>query len=112
MKSNVVHHVIKNEALERSYKGGLIGFLDKYGERSNGKITVLCYMGFEFDETVDDLVESGLKFLEDFEFIDAGCLRDPFAVANNIKQRVNWLKGRYANGYIYVWYNDNYQEDA
>jgi len=104
--------VIKNEALERLYKGGLIGFLDKHGGEyeCNGKITVLCYMGFEFDQIIDDLVTNGLKFLEDFDFIDAGCLRDPFAVANNIQKRVDWLKGRHAGGYIYVWYNDDYKE--
>lgn len=64
--------VIKNEALERLYKGGLIGFLDKHGGQSNGKITVACYMGIDIDETIDDLIENGLKYIEDFEFIDAG----------------------------------------
>ena len=97
---------IKNEALERFYKGGLIGFLDKHGGEyeCNGKITVLCYMGFEFDEIIGDLIENGLKFLDDFYFIDAGAYEQD-VVVNDIEQKVDWLKGRYANGYIYVWYN-------
>jgi hypothetical protein len=123
MKLHVIHNekkkmqclfntlVVKNEALERSYKGGLIGFLDKHGDQSNGKISVLCYMGFEFDTTIDDLVKNGLEFLEDFYFIDAGAYEQD-VVVNDIKQRVNWLKSRYVNGYIYVWYIDNNQEDA
>ena len=97
---------IKNEALERFYKGGLIGFLDKHGGEyeCNGKITVLCYMGFEFDEIIEDLIENGLKFLDDVYFIDAGAYEQD-VVVNDIEQKVDWLKGRYANGYIYVWYN-------
>ena len=55
---------------------------------------------------MDELVEIGLKFLEDFELID-GCVYiiiDPErnAYPCNIKQMVGWLKGRYVNGYIYV----------
>ena len=123
MKLHVIHNekkkmqcifntlVVKNEALERLYEGGLIGFLDKHGDQSNGKITVLCYMGFEFDETIDDLVKSGLKFIEDFYFIDAGAYEQA-VVVNDMKQKVNWLKGRYVNGYIYVWYNYNDQGDV
>ena len=107
---------IKNEALERGYKGGLLGFLDKHGGQSNGKITVLCFMGSDIDETIDDLIENGLMFTEDFEYIDAGCysFADPErrAYPHNVRLRADWLKGRFAGGYIYVWYNDNHQEDA
>ncbi|MEJ2657096.1 MAG: hypothetical protein P8012_07850 [Desulfobacterales bacterium] len=46
--------------------------MEKHGGECNGKITVACYMGGEIAETMDELVENGLKFLEDFEFIDAG----------------------------------------
>ena len=126
MKLHVIHNerkklqcvfntlVIRNHALERLYEGGLIGFLDKHdgGEcECNAKITVLCYMGFEFDEIIDDLVKCGMKFLEDFCFIDAGAY-EQFVVANDINQRVHWLKCRYADGYIYAWYNYSNQEDA
>jgi len=101
--------VIKNEALERLYDGGLIGFLDKHGGECNGKITVCCYMGGDIYETMDDLVEHGLNFIEDFEFIDAASylIIDPErqASAYNVRQRVDWLKSRYAGGYIYVWYS-------
>lgn len=104
--------VIKNESLERSYEGGLIGFLDKHGGECNGKITVVCYMGGEIFDTIDELVMNGLEFLEDFEFIDAVSNdSNRKTYPHNIKQRVEWLKGRYVNGYIYVWYADDKESD-
>jgi hypothetical protein len=127
MKLHVIHNerkkmqcvfntlVIRNEALEKSYKGGLIGFLNKHGGECecNGKITVVCYMGSEIYDTMYDLDENGLKYLKDFEFIDAGeyVLIDPERQAYpcNISQRVDWLKGRYVKGYVYVWHDDNEQ---
>ena len=106
--------VIKNEAMERLYEGGLIGFLDKHGGEYNEKITVVCYMGADIDETIDDLVENGLKFLKDFEFIDAGAYMiigsEKQACPFIVKQKVGWLKGCYVKGYIYVLYNDNYKD--
>ena len=122
MKLHIIHNekkklpcvfntlVIKNEALERSYNGGLIGFLNKHGGEyeCNGKITVLCYMGFEFEKIINDLFKCGMKFLEDYYFVDAGAY-EQFVVANDIKQRVDWLKGRYVDGYIYVWWTDDNQ---
>jgi hypothetical protein len=73
-------------------------------------------VGGDVYETIDDLIENGLRFLEDFEFIDAVSylIIDPEkkGYAYNVKQRVDWLKGRYAGGYVYVWYNDNKQGDA
>ena len=128
MKLHVIHNertklqcvfntlVIRNEALERSYESGLIGFLDKHGGESNGKITVVCYMGGEIDETMEELVENGLKFLDDFEFIDAGAylIYDPNKefYPHNVSQRVDWLKGRYVNGYIYVWHADGKKDES
>ena len=121
MKLHVIHNerkklqcvfntlVIRNEPLERSYEGGLIGFLNKHGGECNGKITVVCYMGGDIYDTMYELDENGLKFTEDFEFIDAGkhLLCDPNreAYPRNIKQRVDWLKARYFNGYVYLWHS-------
>ena len=103
--------VIKNESLERLYEGGLLGFLHRHGGECNGKITVDCYMGGEIFETMDELNQCGLKFLEDFEFIDAGAyvIYDPKREVHphNVSQRVDWLKGGYVNGYIYVWYAED-----
>ena len=61
------------------------------------------------------MLARGLKFLRDFEFIDAGeyllCNPERQAYPRNIKQRVDWLKGRYANGYIYVWHADGKENE-
>ena len=128
MKLHVIHNerkkfqcvfntlIIKNEALEKLYEDGFIGFLDKYGGECNGKITVVCYMAADIDETIDDLLENGLKFFEDFVFIDASdCLisvPESQASPNNKKQRIGWLKGGFVKGHIYVWYNGNYKDDS
>ena len=78
MKLHVIHNerkklqcvfntlVVRNEAMEKSYKGGLIGFLNRHSCECNGKITVVCYMGSQIYETMDELDENGLKFLKDF----------------------------------------------
>jgi len=104
--------VIKNESLNRSYTGGLIGFLDKHGGECNGRITVVCFMGGDVYDTADDLIENGLKIVEDFEFIDAGRyamgMNSPYNKkgSHNVNVGVEWLRGRYAQGGIYVWYVD------
>ena len=128
MKLHVIHNerkkfqcvfntlIIKNEALERLYKEGLIGFLDKYGGECNGKITVVCYMAADIDETINDLLENGLKLFEDFVFFDArDCLisaSESQASSKNVRHRIDWLKGGYVKGHIYVWYNGNYKGNS
>ena len=128
MKLHVIHNerkklqcvfntlVIRNEPLERLFEGGLIGFLDKHGGECNAKITVVCYMGGDIYDTMDELVENGLKFLDDFEFIDAASyfISDTKreTCSRNVKQRVDWLKGRYVDGYDDVWCPDEHQGQA
>lgn len=106
--------VIKNKSLNRSYEGGLRGFLGKHSGECNGKITVVCFMGGDVDDTANDLIENGLKIVDDFEFIDAGRYAMDVGIGNkkgshNVNVGVDWLRGRYANGGIYVWYVDNEQ---
>ena len=102
--------VIKAGALEKLYKGGLHGFMEKYGGRCNSRITVWCDMGSEFNDTVRDLIDSGLTMDEDFTFLDVGSYVIAQSIGNRVDRRnhvdlgVDWLKARYVNGGIYVWY--------
>ena len=117
MKLHVIHNerkklkcvfnalVIKNTSLERSFEGGLIGFLDKYGGQGNGKITVVCFMGSDVEETAYDLFKNGLKPDEDLTLVDAGEYAIYMGIAIDVdkplpkvKLSVDWLKGRYING--------------
>ena len=103
--------VAKNKALAKHYKGGLKGFLQKNpGARCNNHITVICYMGNGINKTIDELVANGLTIGEDFAFVDAGCIAMYYGIGNNgVRQKnvdaeVSWLKARYVNGIVYVWY--------
>ena len=58
--------VERNRALQKKYSGGLKGFLARYHCRCNGYFSVACYMGSDVDDTVEDLIENGLKAWEDF----------------------------------------------
>ena len=126
MKLHVIHNekkklkcvfyalVIKNASLARSFDGGLLGFLNKHGGQCTGKITVVCFMGDDVEETAFDLFRSGLKPEQDFTLVDAGKYAIYMGVAVDVYKppikvelRVDWLKGKYANDGVYVWYVDN-----
>ena len=101
--------VIKNEALNRKYKGGLRAFIEKHGDYANNDITVFNSMGDEVDDVVKDLFYNGLIHKEDFVFVDAGGFSMYVALnkkdyPQNYDIGVDWLKGRYADGGIWVWY--------
>lgn len=102
--------VIKNEALAKHYKGGMPGFMKNYGARCNDHITVWCDMGSDINEAIDDLIENGLTMDEDFVFFDAASysmeqsMIYKVARRNHVNTGVNWLKARYGDGAIYVWY--------
>ena len=105
--------VIRNKALVKHYKGGLHGFVENYAARCNNYITVWCDMGSEINAAINDLVESGLTMDVDFVFMDAGSYAIAQSMIHKVGRRnhldvgVSWLKGRYANGGIYVWYAES-----
>ena len=99
--------VIKNESLARHYRGGIRAFFQKYpSSLCNEHLTVDCYMGLEFNETINDLIDNGLKFNEDFAFVDAGgyTIYMNNRGSHNVKLGGPWLNGRYSKGGIYVKY--------
>ena len=108
--------VSRNKALVKHYKGGLHGFVEDYGARCNNYITVWCDMGSEINDAINDLVESGLTMDNDFVYIDAGSYMIVQGMSNEVGRRnhldvgVSWLKARYANGGIYVWYAERSQK--
>jgi hypothetical protein len=88
--------------------------LDKYGGQCNGKITVVCFMGDDVEEAAYDLFKNGLKPDEDLTLVDAGEYAIYMGIAIDVDKplpkvnlSVDWLKGRYANTGIYVWYVDS-----
>ncbi len=96
--------IIRNQALERKYAGGLKGFLKLHGGIYNDEITTLCYMApeFYFDEV--DLESNGLEAGKDFvEFAD-DIYRHPSYGRNKEPYPfdVPWLGGYYQDGGVMV----------
>ena len=90
--------VIRNDSLNEKYKGGLKGFLKIHGALVNSHISIICSMGDEIDEVLEDLHKQGLHGGPDFVFVDAGGYsmqvaldRDKHDVPHNINVGVDWL---------------------
>ena len=92
--------VIRNQALERNYRGGLWGFPKKYGGRYNDEITTLPSNIPEYDPVLIDLRASGLEPKRDFITFYDGDFGLP-AHALNFKhfpfEADGWLGGYYHN---------------
>ncbi len=91
--------VVRNQALEKKYEGGLRGFLKKHGGEYNDEIATICYMSPEFGPDVEDLKKNGLEPRKDFIVLyDDGVNKDyePFPF------EVGWLGGYYHQGGVMV----------
>ena len=105
--------IIKNESLAKFYDGGLQGFMDKHRLFCNEDITVGSFMGDDIDVIVDDLIGNGLEIGTDFEYIHADRLAmniqhgfTPLDLQKDLDFGVNWLKGQYDRGDIFIWFAD------
>ena len=102
--------VIRNEALAKHYTGGMPGFMETYSAKCNDHITVWCDMGSEINDAIDDLVANGLTMEEDFVLLDVATYSMVQSMVHRVERRnhvntgVSWLKARYADGAMYVWY--------
>lgn len=91
--------VVRNQALEKKYEGGLRGFLKKHGGEYNDEIATIYYMSPEFGPDVEDLKKNGLEPRKDFIVLyDDGVNKDyePFPF------EVGWLGGYYHQGGVMV----------
>jgi hypothetical protein len=101
--------VIRNDSLNSKYPGGLKGFFGNHPAISNNDITVCISMGAEIDEVIDDILSEGLSDGSDFAFVDAGGFAISFSLfkknqPQDVDVGVDWLKARYAEGGVWVWY--------
>lgn len=104
--------IIRNAALNRRYPGGLNGFLQRFPSRSNRHITVFSDAGLDFEMVGNDLWANGLTYGQDFVLVDAAdydwvLLINPEiqATGHRLDLGVPWLRGRYAQRQIHVWYH-------
>ncbi|MFO7964020.1 MAG: hypothetical protein R6U50_08890 [Desulfobacterales bacterium] len=109
--------VIRNDSIKAKYQGGLRRFHQTHGGMTNNDISVFVSMDDEVDGVVMDLIDNGLSNGQDFTFVDAGGFSIYASMSNedypqDVQLQVDWLKGRYAEGGIWVWLveGDNYLE--
>ena len=95
------------------------GFMETYSAKCNDHITVWCDMGSEINDAVNDLVTNGLTMEEDFVLLDIATYSMVQSIAHRVERRnhvntgVSWLKARYADGAMYVWYAEGrYRENG
>lgn len=102
------------------YPGSLKGFMEKYYPLCNQNISVSVFMNIsDWYDYIDDLIKNGLKMDEDFCRFDTDHLIEPMyrcpdecTWRKNLNLGVGWLKGRYIDGYVYVWLTDENQGEA
>jgi hypothetical protein len=96
--------VVRNQALEKKYTGGLTGFLKRHGGEYNDEILTICYMAPEFDSDVADLKANGLELDKDFLLL----IDDLYGPPSSYKDfepypfEVSWLGGYYHEGGVVV----------
>ncbi len=96
--------VIRNEALQKKYKGGLKSFVRQYHSQYNKDITTLCEMSDSYlDGAVTDIKANGLVRHEDYvcEIFEP----DLYKIDDAVPVAVSWLETRQAKGAVLVSYS-------
>ena len=103
--------VVRNQAIDAKYPGGMAAFVEKQGPFCNRDIAVCCSMCEEIDEVYQDLVENGLNRREDFAYFDAA--RETMFMKEDqiIESHVPWMRCAYRGGRTFVWYHDGSKRD-
>lgn len=93
--------VARIEAVQRKWRGGLVGYLEKYRGEHNDGIVSNYAVGLAFELQLIDLIENGLEMYRDFVFFDT---RDDGANLNGAPypMPVSWLGGLFRNGSVIV----------
>jgi len=96
--------VVRKQALEGKYKGGLEGYLKRHGGQYNDEIAVICYMSPEWGPQVTDLEANGLESSKDFIILIDDRYGPPFFHKGfePYPFDVSWLRGYYHEGGIMV----------
>lgn len=102
--------VVRNEALKKIYPGGVGAYHRKHSPKGNRDICISCYMGGDVDDCVDDLLVCGLLPQNDFICFNSTlgtiCVDWDEIDGTSRDMRVDWLKGCYHDGYLWVRYQD------
>jgi hypothetical protein len=95
--------VIRNEAINLKYEGGLKAFVSEHRVNYNNELSVMCFMGpADLDDALEMLENKGLKWEEDFTWFDATAISRKKPKVKTIPFKVRWLKGYCSKGYAHV----------
>ena len=95
--------VIRNEAINQKYEGGLKAFVAEHRAQYNNDITVTCFMSSDnLYEASEMLQNKGLKWEEDFTYFDATAMSRKKPKVETIPFKVKWLKGYCSKDHSHV----------
>ena len=98
--------VVRNQAIQDKYPGGMTAFFARHMPVCNDDITVCCSMCEEIEEVYDDLVDNGFRRREDFAYFDIS--REIIFLEENdtVESHVPWMRCALEHRQPYVWYYD------
>ena len=95
--------VIRNEAINQKYEGGLKAFVAGHGVKYNNDITVMLFMGSDNLYDASDMLQNkGLKWEEDFTYFDATAMSRKKPKVETSPFKVKWLKGYCSKDHAHV----------
>jgi hypothetical protein len=95
--------VIRNEAINQKYEGGLKAFVAEHEVKYNNDITVMLFMSSDNLYDASDMLQNkGLKWEEDFTYFDATVMSGKKSQVETIPFKVKWLKGYCSKDHAHV----------
>ena len=95
--------IIRNESINQKFKGGIKAFVAKHGVNYNDDISVMIFMAPDGIERTEEMLNKlGLKYGDDFTWIDATAISRKKPMVKTIPFKVKWLKGYCSKSRAYV----------
>jgi hypothetical protein len=110
--------IIRNNALNLKFPGGINSFVNRYKASCNDHITVLCAKEMDAWSVLGELKAIGMVSIIDFVTLDtlecemwqsihSGKVHRPFWFRTGAK----WLKCSHRDGDVWVWYDEQSQQN-
>jgi hypothetical protein len=95
--------VIRNEAINQKYEGGIKAFVAKHGVKYNNDLSLMIFMApGGVEDTEKMLKQLGFKREEDFTWFEASEMARKKPTVKSIPFKAKWLKGYCSKGRAYV----------
>jgi hypothetical protein len=95
--------VIRNEAINQKYEGGIKAFVTKHGVKYNDDLSVMIFMAPSGVEDTEEMLKKlGFKREDDFTWFEASEMARRKPTVKIIPFKAKWLKGYCSKGRAYV----------